>query len=165
MYHSFLIHSSADGHLGCFHINKLKNKNHMMISIDSNLRLNMKPPWSLSRLPWSLGRLFLLLAWIKVTYLHWGGLSFSASAQTVPYTWTSFVVQLVKNMPAMLETSVQFLGWEDPLEKGKTIYSSILAWRIPWTYSPRGHKELDTNEWFSLSLLLSTRIYTYKSFF
>ena len=38
-----------------------------------------------------------------------------------------------KNPPAMQETSVQFLGQEDPLEKGKATYSSILAWRIPWT--------------------------------
>ena len=39
--------------------------------------------------------------------------------------------QLVKNLPAMQETLVLFLGWEDPLEKGKTTHSSILAWRIP----------------------------------
>ena len=44
-----------------------------------------------------------------------------------------FVAQLVKNLPAMRETCVQSLGWEDPLEKGKATYSSILAWRIPWT--------------------------------
>ena len=43
------------------------------------------------------------------------------------------MAQLVKNLPAMRETWVQSLGWEDPLEKGKTTYSSILAWRIPWT--------------------------------
>jgi len=42
-------------------------------------------------------------------------------------------VQLVKNLPAMRETWVWSLGWEDPLEKGKAIYSSTLAWRIPWT--------------------------------
>ena len=41
--------------------------------------------------------------------------------------------QLVKNPPAMWETWVQSLGWEDPLEKGKATHSSILAWRIPWT--------------------------------
>ena len=41
--------------------------------------------------------------------------------------------QLVKNPPAMQETPVQFLDWEDPLEKGKATHSSILAWRIPWT--------------------------------
>ena len=40
----------------------------------------------------------------------------------------SLVAQLVKNLPAMLETWVLFLGWEDPLEKGKATHSSILAW-------------------------------------
>ena len=45
----------------------------------------------------------------------------------------SFVAQLVKNMPAMQETWVQFLGWEDSLEKGKATDPSILAWRIPQT--------------------------------
>ena len=45
----------------------------------------------------------------------------------------SLVAQLIKNLPAMQETPVQFLGWEDPLEKGKATHTSILAWRIPWT--------------------------------
>ena len=40
---------------------------------------------------------------------------------------------MVKNLPAMWETQVGSLGREDPLEKGMAIYSSILAWRIPWT--------------------------------
>ena len=53
------------------------------------------------------------------------------------YSWASLVAQLVKNPPAM-QTWVQSLGWEDPLEKVKAIHSSILAWRIPWT-SPQGH--------------------------
>ena len=44
--------------------------------------------------------------------------------------WASFVAQLVKNLPAMQETWVRSLGWEDPLEMGKAIHSSILAWRI-----------------------------------
>ena len=48
----------------------------------------------------------------------------------------SLVAQLVKNPPAMPETLVQFLGWEDPLEKGKATHSSILAWRTPWTEEP-----------------------------
>ena len=43
------------------------------------------------------------------------------------------MAQLVKNLPAMQETWVQPLGWEDPLEKGKTSDSTILAWRIPWS--------------------------------
>ena len=41
-----------------------------------------------------------------------------------------------RNLPARQETQVQFLGWEDPLEKEKATYSSILAWRIPWTEGP-----------------------------
>ena len=45
----------------------------------------------------------------------------------------SLVAQLVKNLPAMRETWVQSLGWEDSLEKGKGTHSSILAWRILWT--------------------------------
>ena len=49
------------------------------------------------------------------------------------YSWASLVAQLVKNPPAMQETWVRSLGWEDPLEKGKATHSSILAWRIPWT--------------------------------
>ena len=47
--------------------------------------------------------------------------------------WASLVAQLVKNPPAMRETWVRSLGWEDRLEKGKVTHSSILAWRIPWT--------------------------------
>ena len=43
----------------------------------------------------------------------------------------SLVAQMVKNLPAMWETQVQFLGWEDPLEKGMATQSSMLAWRIP----------------------------------
>ena len=41
-----------------------------------------------------------------------------------------------KNLPAMWETWVQFLGWEDPLKKGMTTHSNILAWRIPWAEEP-----------------------------
>ena len=50
----------------------------------------------------------------------------------------SLVAPVVKNLPAMQETWVQSLGWEDPLEKGTAIHSSILAWRIPWTEEPGG---------------------------
>ena len=47
--------------------------------------------------------------------------------------WASLVAQLVKNPPAMQETWVQPLGWEDPLKKGKATHSNILVWRISWT--------------------------------
>ena len=48
----------------------------------------------------------------------------------------SLVALTVENLPAIQETWVQFLGQEDPLEKGVTTHSSILAWRIPWTEEP-----------------------------
>ena len=61
------------------------------------------------------------------------------------------VAQTVKNLHAMQETPVRSLGREDALEKGMATYSSILAWRIPWTkslagHSPWYHKESDTTE-------------------
>ena len=59
--------------------------------------------------------------------------------------WASLVVQLVKNPPAMRETWVRSLGWEDPLEKGMATHSSILAWRIPLTVY-HGVTESDTGE-------------------
>ena len=52
------------------------------------------------------------------------------------YSWASPVAQMVKSPPAMQETWVWSLGWEDPLEKGMATYSSILAWRIPWIEKP-----------------------------
>ena len=48
----------------------------------------------------------------------------------------SLVAQIVKNLPAVQETWVRSLGWEDPLEKGKATHSSILAWKIPWREEP-----------------------------
>ena len=65
--------------------------------------------------------------------------------------WASLVAQMVKNSPAVQETGVQSMGWEDPLENGRATHSSILAWRIPRTEEPgwlqsMGGKELDTTE-------------------
>ena len=57
----------------------------------------------------------------------------------------SLVAALVKNLPAMLETWVQSLGWEDPLEKEKATHSSILAWRIPWTIQSMGSQRVGHN--------------------
>ena len=54
----------------------------------------------------------------------------------------SLVAQLVKNLPAMWETWVRSLGWEDPLEKGKAIHSSILAWRISYTVWSMGSQRV-----------------------
>ena len=60
-----------------------------------------------------------------------------------------FPCQLVKNLPTVQDTWVQFLGWEDPLEKGMATHSTILAWRIPWTVALQaplsmGSQESDT---------------------
>ena len=56
----------------------------------------------------------------------------------------SLVAQMVKNPPAMQETRVQTQGREDPLEKGMTTHSSILAWRIPWTEEPGGLQSMES---------------------
>ena len=62
----------------------------------------------------------------------------------------SLIAQFVKNLPAMQKTCVWSLGWEDPLEKGKATFSSILTWRIPWLVESMGLPDLDTTEQFSL---------------
>ena len=64
---------------------------------------------------------------------------------------TSLVAQAVKRLPAVQETQVRSLGWEDPLEKEMATHSSTLAWRIPWTeesgrLQSMGRKESDTTE-------------------
>ena len=71
------------------------------------------------------------------------------------FSQASLVAQLVKNLPAMWETWVWSLGWEDPLEKGKATPTSVF-WpgEFHGPYSPWGHKELDTIEQLSLSHLL-----------
>ena len=88
---------------------------------------------------------------LQARVLEWGAIAFSRNTgdtNSIPgsgrsagegigyplqYSWASFVAQLVNNPPAMRETWVQSLGWEDPLEKGKATHWSILAWRILWT--------------------------------
>ena len=58
------------------------------------------------------------------------------------YSWASLVAQLVKNLPAMWETWVLFLGRADPLEKGKATHSSLVAWRVPWTVWSMGSQRV-----------------------
>ena len=76
-------------------------------------------------------------------------------------TWfiSGMVAQSVKNLPAMQETGVQSLSWEDHLKEGMATHASILSWRIPWTeealqgqggHSPRCHIESDTTEQLTL---------------
>ena len=53
---------------------------------------------------------------------------------------------MVKNSPAMQQTLVQSLGWEDPLEKERTTHSNILAWETPWTEEPGGLQPMQSQE-------------------
>ena len=58
----------------------------------------------------------------------------------------SLVAQRVRNQPAMRETHILSLGWEDPLEKGRATHSSILAWEIPCTEEPGGLQSMGLQE-------------------
>ena len=60
--------------------------------------------------------------------------------------WHSLVAQIVKNLPALQETPVQSLDWEDPLEKEMATHSSILAWEIPWIEEPGGLQCMGSEE-------------------
>ena len=66
-------------------------------------------------------------SWMKMVFIL---LSFNISQK---HTRAFLVAQMVKNPPAIQETWVQFLGWEDPLEEGMATHSDILAWRVSWT--------------------------------
>ena len=93
------------------------------------------------------------LEYSSMTFNPWIGLLATTTIRGVS-KWLSgrgapLVAQTVKNLPTMQETQVQFLVWEDHLEKGMATHSGILAWKI------RGCKELDTTEWLTLSLPFS----------
>ena len=61
------------------------------------------------------------------------------------------MAEAVKNLPAMQETQVQSLGWEDPLEKKMATQSNVVAWRIPWTEEPGGYSPWVTKSQTQLS--------------
>ena len=65
--------------------------------------------------------------------------------------WASLVAQMVKNPPAVQETQVQSLGWEDPLEEGMAVHYSILAWGMPWTEEPGGPQPMGLQDHTRLS--------------
>ena len=87
-------------------------------------------------------------------YSPWGCKELDMTGQLT--LLASQVAQTVRNLPAMQETQVPFLGWEDPLKKGMATHSSILAWRIPCQSTVHGVTELDITEQLTL-------IYTYIS--
>ena len=111
------------------------------------------PAWRILWTVYSMG----LQSWTRLSNFHFIGLSDSSASKEsackaedpcsisglgrsagegigypLQYSWASLAAQLVKNPPAMQETWVRSLGWEDPLEKGKAADLSILAWRISW---------------------------------
>ena len=62
------------------------------------------------------------------------------------------MAQIVKNLPAMQETQIQSLGWEDPPEKGMSTHSIITAWIIPWTEEPGRLQSMESaKSWTQLS--------------
>ena len=74
------------------------------------------------------------------------------------------MAQLVKNPPAVQETWVWSLGWEDPLEKGKASHSSMLVWRTPWTLQPMGSQRVGHN-WATFSSVHFIHCLCIKIFF
>ena len=82
--------------------------------------------------------------------------------------WASLVAQIIKRLPAVQETRVRSLGWEDPLEKEMAIHSRTIAWKIPWIEEPGRLQPMDRKEWditerlHFLSLSLSTIIIAKK---
>ena len=107
--------------------------------VNSNHQVKLVPDWLH----------YLVFSNLKLIRIFWGDYS---------KIGTSLVAQILKNLPAMWETQVQSLAWEDPLEKEMAIHSSILAWRIPWTEEPGrlqsvhgGCKESDITEQLTLS--------------
>ena len=79
------------------------------------------------------------------------------------HVWASLMAQMVRNLPAMPKTQVQSLGWEDPLEKGMAIHSSILAWRIPWTEEPGGLQSLESQR-FGHAWVANTHTHAQRPF-
>ena len=75
------------------------------------------------------------------------------------HSWASLVAQSVKNLPAVQETRVQPLDWEDPLEKDMATHSSILAWKISWTEEPGGVQSLGSQKVRHERLTLTTYCY------
>ena len=115
IHHIFFTHSSVDGQLDCFHI----------LAIIHNAAMN-------------------IMMHVSFLISIWGFFFFLVICPAVKLVghmvviWASLVAQVVKNPPAMWETWVQSLGWEDPLEEGMATHSSVLGWRIPWPEEPGG---------------------------
>ena len=94
----------------------------------------------------------------KYSYYLWNTHLLLLLLYQVASLWASFMAQLVKNLPAMWETWVPSLGWEDPLEKETATHSSILAWRIPWTVESMGSQWV-RHDWMTFTSLGAKQIW------
>ena len=77
-----------------------------------------------------------------------------------PDGWASLMAQMVKNLPAVGETQVWSLDWEDPLEKGLATHASILAWRISWTLETGGLQAMEL-QWVKYDCVTNTHTWTF----
>ena len=75
--------------------------------------------------------------------------------------WASLVAQMLQNLPATQETQLRSLGQEDPLEKGMSTHSSILAWRTPFTEDPAGLQSMGLQKLDMTEQLTHTHTHTY----
>ena len=95
----------------------------------------------------------------------WGSSPGEGIGYPLQYFWTPLMVQIVKNPPAMWETWVRSLGWEDPLEKGTATHSSILAWRIPQTEESGGLQSMGSqrvgHNWVAFNFTTISAIWLY----
>ena len=137
-----------------------------------NMQINHKPIWrqiyQLGGLPW-LAQLVKNPPAGEPSSIPGSGRSAAEGiGYPLQYSWASLVAQLVENLPAMQETRVWPLGWEDPLEKGKATHASILAWRIRGTIQSMGSQKV-RHHWvtfisLSIPLLHSTRLSKFTNF-
>ena len=134
-----LLHVEALGRVSCkknscqdalsFSFSQSKSSGRKMVGLSESLIHRRTDPGSLK---------IQLAPCTGVNHMKLPFLCLERPTTPLQYSWASLVAQLVKNPPAMRETWVRSLGWEDPLEKGKATHSSILAWRIPWTVKSMG---------------------------
>ena len=127
------------------------------ISLDP-CRINYRHFWI-----WHSG---LLLMWLIQIYFPVSSVHERLTFSYGPFSSrASLVARMVKNPPAMLETWVQSLGWEDPREEGMATHSSILAWRILWTKEPGGLQSMGSqrveHDWATDNFHFLTTVHLY----
>ena len=103
-------------------------------------------------------RVWTMSIWFPRICIYWRVTHLTNIWDGLCVRWASPIAQLVKYPPAMWETWVQSLGWEDHLEKGKATHSSVLDWRIQGLYSPWSRKESDTTERLSLHFTCAKKV-------